>query len=257
VKKSQVVTALIVVAFIGILIGINSVEPSRVSEQQMEESLEAQRQIEEAEKVETSVSERLAQAARSAESATSEPESTEPFQVAFECSNGTFVIEVYPEWAPIGAARFREVVEAGIWDEARFFRVLPGFVVQWGIPGDPELAKEWGEKTIKGEPVKTSNDRGTITYAMLSGDLDSRTTQVYVNLVDNAQRLDHLGFAPFGKVISGMEVVDAINSEYKQEPDQSLIESRGNAYLKEYFPNLDYIKHARIIESADGESEAE
>ena len=258
-KKSQIVTAIIVVAFVGLLIGINSIEPKRVSEAQEQESLQAQQQIQEAEAAEQSAREQVAAADEGPETPTLE--SNEPFQVEFECSNGTFVLEIYPEWAPYGAARFHEVIEAGIYNEARFFRVMDDFVVQWGIPGDPEVAKAWDARTIKGEPVKADKSAGKITYAMLSGNLDSRTTQVYINLADNSgntpgrPNLDAMGFSPFGKVIKGMDVVQSINSEYGQEPDQSLIETRGNAYLKEYFPRLDYIKSARIIESTESEAD--
>ncbi len=256
-NKSQVVTLIIVAAFVALLVGINSIEPSRVSDRQRQEAAEAAAQIAEAEAAEGKQEATLEHAIKSQVNLASGggdsgpsaamPESMDPYQVEFTCSNGTFVAEIHPEWAPIGAEQFRKIIEAGIYNDARFFRVVPGFVVQWGIPGDPEMAAAWGNRTIKGEPVKTSNVRGTITYAMLSGNMDSRTTQVYINLVDNTERLDHLGFAPIGKVVKGMEVVDAINSEYGQDPDQSRIESRGNAYLKEYFPKLDFIQQAVIL----------
>lgn len=253
-KKSQVVTALIILMFIGLFVGINTIEPSRVSEQQKAESLAAQQQIAEAEAAEARARQEAREKLAQESQEPAEP-AGDPFQVEFQCSNGTFVIEVYPEWAPIGAARFREIIEAGLYNEARFFRVVPGFVVQWGIPGDPELAKEWSNKTIKSDPVKGDNVAGTITYAMLSGNLDSRTTQVYINLGDNSgntpgrPNLDSMGFAPFGKVIKGMDVVEKINAEYGEDPDQSMIETRGNAYLKEYFPKLDYIRSAKILGS--------
>jgi cyclophilin family peptidyl-prolyl cis-trans isomerase len=257
VNKSQIVTLIVVAAFIALLVGINTIEPSRVSERQKQEAAEAAAQIAEAEaagarqdvSLENSIKSqvKLAQEQAQAGPSSSVSESMDPYQVEFTCSNGTFVVEIYPEWAPIGAEQFRKIIEAGVYNEARFFRVVPGFVVQWGIPGDPELAGAWGNRTIKGEPIKTSNVRGTLTYAMLSGNLDSRTSQVYINLVDNTERLDHLGFAPIGKVVQGMDVVDAINAEYGQEPDQSMIETRGNAYLKEYFPRLDFIKQGVIL----------
>lgn len=253
-NKSQLVTLIIVAVFVALLVGINSIEPSRVSARQQQEAAKAAAQIAEAEAAEAKThaatqelsAEQMQMAQQPGPSADT-PASMDPYQVEFICSNGSFVLEIHPEWAPIGAEQFRKIIEAGIYNEARFFRVVPEFVVQWGIPGDPELAKTWGERTIKGEPVKTKNERGTITYAMLSNNLDSRTTQVYINLVDNTRRLDHLGFAPIGKVVKGMEVIDAINAEYGQDPDQSMIESRGNAYLKEYFPKLDYIKEAKFL----------
>lgn len=168
----------------------------------------------------------------------------EKFRVEFRCSNGTFVVECDPRLAPIGAARFKEAVEAGVYDNAYFFRVLPGFVVQFGIPGEPETAAKWKNATIKDDPVKTTNAKGTISFATAGP--NTRTTQVFINLVDNA-RLDGMGFAPIGRVVEGMEVVEAINAEYRQDPEQDRIESEGNAYLKANFPNLDYIRRARIV----------
>ena len=171
------------------------------------------------------------------------------YQVEFEISlakekTGTFLVEVYPEWAPKGAARFKEIVEAEIWKAARFFRVVSGFMVQWGIPGKPSVAAEWREKKIKDDEVKESNKRGTITFA--TSGKDSRTTQVFINFVDNAN-LDGMGFAPFGKVIKGMDVVDAIYSGHGESPSQSEIQSAGNTYLKRNFPALSYIKSAKIV----------
>lgn len=255
-KKNQVITMLIVAAFVALLVGINSIEPSRVSERQQEESLEAQRLIAEAEQAESAAEEEgsfrtrvLATmkdvATEGGERVLAESTPSDGYQVEFQCSNGTFVVEVYNDWSPLGAAHFKEIVESGVYDEARFFRVVPKFVVQWGIPADPEASKKWGAMNIQDEPVKSSNVRGTITYAM-SQAKNSRTTQVFINFADNT-RLDGMGFAPIGKVIKGMEVVDAINAEYSQQPEQDMIESRGNAYLKEYFPRLDYIKKAQVL----------
>lgn len=169
-----------------------------------------------------------------------------PFKVEFECSNGTFVAEFYPEWAPIGVAHFKKLLEIGFYDEARFFRVIPGFVVQFGIPGDPALSAEWSDQTIQDDPVKQSNTPGTITYAKTQRP-DSRSTQLFINYGNNAQ-LDDMVFAPIGKILSGMEVAEAINAEYRENPDQGRIQQHGNAYLQEEFPRLDYIKSARIVE---------
>lgn len=246
-KKNQVVTLLVVAAFVAAIVGVNMFQPSRISEQRMKEQAEAERQLEEAAKQEALAAKRAADEAaaqdRAVLAATETP--ADAFQVEFQCSNGTFIVEVYPEWAPIGAEQFRQIIEEKVYNEARFFRVIPGFVVQWGIPGDPEQAAIWDKKTIMDEPVKQSNLRGTITYAK-SQMPNTRSSQVFINYRDNTQ-LDGMGFSPFGKVIKGMEVVEAINAQYREQPDQSEIETKGNAYLKEYFPKLDYIKEAKIL----------
>jgi peptidyl-prolyl cis-trans isomerase A (cyclophilin A) len=166
------------------------------------------------------------------------------FKVAFTCSNGQFLVEVHKDWAPLGVQRFYELVKSGYFDEARFFRVVPGFVVQFGMAADPAVGAKWFGSDIKDDPVKETNAPGTITFAT-SGP-NSRTTQLFINLGNNA-RLDGMGFAPFGKVIEGMEVVKAITSQYGEKPDQGRIRQQGNAYLKADFPNLDYIERARVI----------
>ncbi len=170
----------------------------------------------------------------------------ESYQVKFETTKGDFVVEVYPEWAPIGAARFGELVESGFFDENRFFRLVPGFIAQWGIGGDPAVQAKWRSQTLQDEPMVGTNSRGTITFA--KGGPNSRTTQMFINYEDNSGSLDPQGFPPFGKVIEGMDVVDSLNSEYGEEPDQGQIQSSGNEYLKKKFPNLDYIKSAKIIQ---------
>jgi peptidyl-prolyl cis-trans isomerase A (cyclophilin A) len=144
------------------------------------------------------------------------------------------------KWSPSGADRFHDAVKKGFYNDCRFFRVLPGFMVQWGINGNPEIQKNWKDAMIQDDPVAVSNQRGFITYAK-SGLPNSRTTQLFINYGDNS-RLDQDGFAPFGRVISGMEVVDAINPQYREQPDQGAIQAQGNAYLQSRFPNLDYIK---------------
>lgn len=253
-KKNQLVTVAVVAAFIAAIIGVNMFQPSRISEQRMQEQAEAQRQLEEAGKqttvkdeLEVSIDGAAAAKITGQESAVvTAAAPADPFQVEFQCSNGTFIVEVYPEWAPIGAEQFRQIIEAGIYDQARFFRVLPNYVAQWGIPGDPEQAAIWDKKTILDDPVKKSNTRGTIAYAT-SGP-NSRSSQVFINLSDTNNRLDSMGFAPFGKVIKGMEVVDAIFNGYREDSnEQGEIAAKGNAYLKEYFPKLDFIKEAKIL----------
>jgi len=166
------------------------------------------------------------------------------YKVKFETSRGDFVVEVHRDWAPLGADRFYELVKSGFYDDARFFRVVPGFVVQWGLNKDPKASAEWREKQIQDDPVKESNHPAYITFAKRSQP-NSRTTQVFINFGNN-ERLDEMGFAPFGKVTEGMDVVAALYPDYGEEPQQNLIESEGNAYLQREFPKLDYIKTARI-----------
>jgi peptidyl-prolyl cis-trans isomerase A (cyclophilin A) len=173
------------------------------------------------------------------------------FQVRFETSKGPFIVEVVRDWAPRGADRFYELVEEKFFDEARFFRVVKGFVVQFGIHREPEVSARWGKLQLVDDPVKQSNKRGYITYAT-SGP-NTRTTQLFINLADNS-RLDGRGFAPFGRVIEGMEVVDKLYAGYGDSPpmgyygpDQNKIEAEGNAYLERSFPRLDFVKTARVV----------
>lgn len=171
------------------------------------------------------------------------------YKVKFDTSKGAFVVEVHRDWAPNGADRFYNLVKNSFYNDARFFRVISGFMVQFGINGNPQLSKVWRDANIKDDPVKASNKRGMITFATAGP--DTRTTQVFINFGNNAG-LDDQGFAPFGQVISGMEVVDSLYAEYGEGaprgdgPDQGLVQSQGNAYLKNDFPKLDYIKSATI-----------
>jgi len=170
-------------------------------------------------------------------------------RVKFETSKGDFVVQVNKEWAPLGAERFLQLVRSGFYDNARFFRVVTGFMVQFGIAGDPNVQAKWREATIADDPVKQSNGRGKISFATKGP--GSRTSQVFINLVDNS-RLDNAGFAPFGEVVSGMEVVDQLYSGYGEGapggsgPNQNLIQSQGNAYLEKEFPRLDFVKKAAL-----------
>lgn len=168
-----------------------------------------------------------------------------------------FQIEVHPDWAPIGAARFLELVDEGesFWKGIRFFRVIEGFMAQFGIPGKPALAEEWRKKTIVDDDSDQSNERGYLSFAT-SGQ-DSRTTQMFINLVDNSN-LDDMGFSPFAKVLGdGMSVVDEIYSGYGEGapggngPAQGRIQSEGNTYLKKQFPNLSYVKSVRRVDGAE------
>lgn len=169
------------------------------------------------------------------------------FKAKFETSKGDFVVEVHRDWAPQGADRFYELVKNGWFDEARFFRVVSNFMVQFGINADPAKNTEWRAKRIQDDPVKQSNKRGFITFAT-SGP-NSRTTQVFINFKDNSF-LDSQGFAPFGQVVQGLDVVDQINAEYGESPNQMQIQSQGNAYLKKDFPRLDFVKKVTVV--ADG-----
>jgi peptidyl-prolyl cis-trans isomerase A (cyclophilin A) len=166
------------------------------------------------------------------------------FRVEVMSTAGPFVIELDRAAAPNGVDRFRELVEAEYFDGCRFFRVLPGFVVQFGMNGDPAVNAMWDDRTIPDDPVVGSNTRGTVTFAATSAP-NSRTTQLFINFGDNS-RLDSMGFAPIGRVISGMEAVDAINAEYGELPQQGRIAAEGNAYLDANFPNLDSIETARL-----------
>lgn len=166
------------------------------------------------------------------------------FVVDITTSKGAFAIEVNPSWAPNGVARFRELVDIGFYNEARFFRVLDGFVAQFGINGSPATNAMWNTRTIPDDPVVASNTRGYLTFAQSSAP-NSRTTQLFVNLGDNA-RLDAMRFAPFALVISGMDVVDQLNDEYGEAPVQGQISTQGNAYLDANFPRLDYIITAQV-----------
>ncbi|MEX2016828.1 MAG: peptidylprolyl isomerase, partial [Candidatus Hydrogenedentales bacterium] len=141
-----------------------------------------------------------------------------------------------------------EAVEAGVYNDAYVFRVVPGFVVQFGIPGDPKLSEKWSENTIKDEPVKHSNKRGTVTFAKKTIP-NTRTTQIFVNLSDENTRLDSMGFAPFGEVVEGMEVVDKFNAEYGGAPsdEQMRIQLEGNKFLAAKYPKLDKIEKAEIV----------
>ena len=171
------------------------------------------------------------------------------YKAKFDTTKGVFVIEVQRDWAPNGADRFYNLVKNGFYDNVRFFRVISGFMVQFGIHGDPKVSAPWREAQLKDDPVKQSNKRGYITYAMAGP--NTRTSQVFINFGDNGS-LDSQGFSPFGRVVTGMEVVDKLNAEYGEGaprgrgPDQSRMQMEGNAYLMKDFARLDYVKKATI-----------
>jgi peptidyl-prolyl cis-trans isomerase A (cyclophilin A) len=173
------------------------------------------------------------------------------YRVNFETSKGSFVIEVIKAWAPLGAERFYRLVQQKFYDNQRFFRVIRGFMVQLGLSGTPAVAARWSTRPIKDDKVTKSNTRGMVTYAMAGP--NTRTTQIFINYANNSA-LDKDGFAPFGHVVGGMEVVDGLYSGYGdgppegRGPDQGMIQTQGNSYLESKFPRLDYIKTARIVQ---------
>ena len=163
-----------------------------------------------------------------------------------ETATGKVTLETYDTWAPIGVAHFDKLVTEKFYDTCRFFRVVDNFVVQFGINGDPAVQKRWRSEVLKDDPVKETNAYGTITYAT-SGP-NSRTVQLFINTNKRGNKgLDGQGFAPFGRITSGMEFVERINNEYKQLPNQGKIQNQGNAYLDREFPRLTYIEKVRLI----------
>jgi peptidyl-prolyl cis-trans isomerase A (cyclophilin A) len=171
------------------------------------------------------------------------------FSANFDTSKGLFVVTVHRDWAPNGADRFYNLVKNGFYDDVRFFRVIDGFMAQFGIHGNPAVASAWRNANIKDDAVKQSNKRGFVVFATAGP--NTRTTQLFINFGDNAQ-LDKSGFSPFGEVTKGMDVVDKIYNGYGEGaprgkgPDQSRVQSEGNAYLAKDFPKLDYVKTATI-----------
>ena len=173
------------------------------------------------------------------------------YKVRLQTSKGDVLILVHRDWSPIGADRFYELTKAGFYDGNRFFRVLRGFIVQWGINGDPKVNNEWTNRIIKDDPPKVSNKIGTVVFAMAGP--NSRTTQVFINLGDNSSSLDPQGFTPFGEVIQGMDIVTSFYADYGDGPptgtgpNQESVAAFGNSYIEEHFPKLDYIKTARGV----------
>ena len=173
------------------------------------------------------------------------------YKVKLDTTAGPVVIEVHRDWAPLGADRFYNLVKYGFYDGVRFFRVLPGFMAQGGMSGDPAIQKLWGRNNINDDPVKQSNKRGFVTFAK-TGAPNSRSTQIFINYADNSS-LDPHGFAPFGQVVSGMEAVDKFETYGRNNvPDQGMITTEGEAYLKRDYPKLTVIKKA-TIEAAPAE----
>jgi len=172
------------------------------------------------------------------------------FKAKFKTTKGDFTVEVTRAWAPLGADRFYNLVKIGYFTDIAFFRVISGFMVQFGIHGDPAVSAQWREANIKDDEPAQSNLKGYITYAMAGP--NTRTTQLFINYGDNS-RLDDMGFSPFGKVTEGMKVVESIYSGYGEGapsgrgPDQGRTQMQGNKYLKTDFPKMDYILGAELL----------
>ncbi|MEO7962544.1 MAG: peptidylprolyl isomerase [Gemmatimonadaceae bacterium] len=173
------------------------------------------------------------------------------FVVRFETTRGDFDLKVHRDWSPRGSDRLHWLISHGFYDRARFFRVVPGFIVQFGISADTAVARAWKPHRITDDPVARSNVRGTLSFAT-SGP-NTRTVQLFINTNDNA-RLDQRGFSPLAQVIAGMPVVDSLYSGYGEGaprgsgPSQELIEREGDAYLARNFPKLDQILRARMMQ---------
>jgi peptidyl-prolyl cis-trans isomerase A (cyclophilin A) len=173
------------------------------------------------------------------------------FRVKFQTSRGDFVVEAQREWAPLGVDRFYNLVKNGFYDGVCFFRVISGFMAQFGIHGDPKVSAAWRQERIQDDPVKQSNKRAYISYAMAGP--NTRTTQLFINYADNS-RLDQMGFAPIARVVEGMDVVDRLHAGYGEGapqgkgPEQGRLQMEGSAYLTKEFPQLDCIKKATIVD---------
>lgn len=177
----------------------------------------------------------------------------EMYRVRLNTTKGDVILDITRAWAPLGADRFYNLVRAGFFTNMTFFRVVPRFIVQFGISPRPDVAKAWFRANIADDPVKQSNKRGTITFATAGP--NTRTTQLFINYGDNAG-LDSQGFSPFGQVVEGMDVVDKIYAGYGEQPDQGRLQSEGKAYTDKNFPMLDKILSATIVPVAAPESKA-
>lgn len=181
------------------------------------------------------------------------------YRVKLETTKGEVVILVNRSWAPNGADRFYNLVKIGYYDNVAFYRVIRGFMAQCGFNGDPAVSAAWARARISDDPVTQANTRGMVTFAQPSSP-NARTTQFFVNFVDNSYLKQHGSFAPFGKVISGMDVMDSIYSGYGEGapngngPSQAKVAREGNSYLEQNFPKLDYITHATIVDTPESES---
>ena len=266
--KRNLITLFGVMAIIaGIVVVRSSFEQTIQTETEAKEAEETAKKLEEAAKI-TEEAKTDEAAANVAEAATTEAPpaeapgasadlaaveeipwadaAPETFRVKFDTTAGPFVIESHQPWAPLGHERFYELCKTGFFDNSGFFRVIKGFMVQFGLAADPKMTAQFKEKTLRDEPVRKSNQRGMVTFAKSSRP-HSRTTQIFISYGDNA-RLDADGFTPFGEVVAGMENVDKITDEYGEQPEQGATTAEGSAYLKRDFPKLDFINKVTMVQ---------
>jgi len=258
VVKRKAITLLGVVAIIAAIVGVRTAFEQTVATEEAARAAEAAKQnlVEAAEiSDEANAAEVVAEESTKAEVpqdlAGYEPvewadTAPDTFYAKFETTAGPFVIESNKSWAPIGHERFYELCKIGFFNNSGFFRVVPGFVVQFGLAADPKMTAQYKRSPLKDEPGRKSNQRGKVTFA--TSGANSRTTQLFINYGDNAN-LDSMGFTPFGEVVAGMENVDNITSEYGERPQQGSITSEGTAYLERSFPNLDMIQRVVMVKA--------
>lgn len=264
--KRNLITLFGVVIIIAGIVGVRTVfEQTIQTEAELAAAAETEKQLEEAAKIteENKAKETLVAAATEAAGTPPPPSPPQPvdvegfetiewpeaapetYTVKFDTTKGPFIIECNATWSEEGSKRFFDLCKMGFFNNSGFFRVVPGFVVQFGLAADPRMTAQFANKNLRDETVRKSNQKGKISYAAAGP--NTRTTQVFINFGDNAN-LDQMGFAPFGDVIVGMENVEKINSEYGEQPDQGLLKQEGTEYLKRDFPNLDYITTVSLVQ---------
>jgi len=271
VVKRNLVTIVVAIGIAGAVFAGNAyLSPARAAEAQQKAAKEAAEKVAQAEaeakkaKDETLMAKATeADAAKKAEPAAAAPAAApaapaapveviaewpaampDVYKVRFETTKGDIIIECRKEWAPLGAERFYQLCKEGFYNNTAFFRVVPGFVVQFGLAADPAVTAAWSAQEMPDDPVKQTNAPGTVTFA--SRGPNTRTTQVFINYGDN-KRLDGMGFQVFGKIIQGMEVATSITAQYGEKPNQGLITSQGDEYISKFFPEIDKIKHVSLI----------
>lgn len=269
--KRNLVTLIVAAVMVGVFfVGNSYFSPARVTEAKMREAKEAQEKIAKAD-AEAKKAKGEAQMAKLKEEEAAKAAATpatptvaapaaaptpveviaewpaampEVYKVRFETTKGDFIIECRKDWAPLGAERFYQLCKEGYYNNSAFFRVVPGFVVQFGLAADPAVTAIWSAQEMPDDPVKQTNAPGTVTFA--SRGPNTRTTQVFINYGDN-KRLDGMGFQVFGKITQGLEVATSITSQYGEKPNQALITSQGDAYISKFFPEIDKIKHVSLV----------
>lgn len=259
--KRTIIAAAFVAAGIVALYGTYQFQQNRLTPGRLKAVDLARERVARAEQTEKAASEKKSEPAAKAAVATTDKRPEEPlklvdvketpatFDVQFHTTAGDFVVNFKSEWSPLGVERVYKLVKTGYYDNCIFFRVVPGFVVQWGIADEPAKTMTWLESKIPAEKPTQSNSRGKVTFAM-GGRADTRSAQLFINLVDNTF-LDKMGFGPVGEVVKGMDVVEKLNSKYGEAPtgEQENIITQGNAYLEQQFPGLDRIIWAAVIEN--------